>query len=103
MLSGGASPEHLRVSSRAVAAALPSATAVELRGQGHSALATAPGAVAATKALLARARFEPPAALVQEAAAVFSRAVQGPEGIEGTMAFLQKRKASWVPASADPT
>jgi pimeloyl-ACP methyl ester carboxylesterase len=47
VLYGGASPEHLRVSSRAVAAALPSATAVELEGQGHSALATAPDVVAA--------------------------------------------------------
>jgi isohexenylglutaconyl-CoA hydratase len=60
-------------------------------------LQCAPGAIASTKALLSRARFEPPAALVQEAAAIFSRAVQGPEGIEGTMAFLQKRKAAWVP------
>jgi pimeloyl-ACP methyl ester carboxylesterase len=47
VLSGDASPEHLRVSSRAVAAALPSAIAVELEGQGHSALATAPDVVAA--------------------------------------------------------
>jgi isohexenylglutaconyl-CoA hydratase len=60
-------------------------------------LACAPGAVAATKALLARARFQPPAALVAEAAAVFSRAALGPEGVEGTLAFLQKRKANWVP------
>jgi isohexenylglutaconyl-CoA hydratase len=60
-------------------------------------LACAPGAVAATKALMAKARFAPPAELVQEAAAVFSKAAQGPEGIEGTMAFLQKRKPSWAP------
>lgn len=60
-------------------------------------LQCAPGAVAATKALIAKARFQSPAALVQEAAAVFSRAALGPEGIEGTTAFLQKRKASWVP------
>ena len=57
----------------------------------------APGAVAATKALIAKARFQPPAALVREAAAVFSAAALGPEGIEGTTAFLQKRKARWVP------
>lgn len=62
-----------------------------------SILACAPGAVAATKALLAKARFQPPAALVAEAADVFSRAALGPEGMEGTLAFLQKRKASWVP------
>jgi isohexenylglutaconyl-CoA hydratase len=63
-------------------------------------LACAPGAVAATKALIAKARFQPPAALVTEAAQVFSRAALGPEGTEGTMAFLQKRRASWVPAGA---
>ncbi len=60
-------------------------------------LQCAPGAVAATKALLARARLHAPASLVQEAAEVFSRAALGPEGVEGTTAFLQKRKASWVP------
>lgn len=60
-------------------------------------LACAPGAVAATKALLAKARLQPPAALVAEAAEVFSRAALGPEGMEGTMAFLHKRKANWVP------
>jgi isohexenylglutaconyl-CoA hydratase len=65
-------------------------------------LACAPGALAATKALLAKARFQPPAALVAEAAQVFSKAVLGPEGVEGTMAFLQKRKASWVPDEPAP-
>ncbi len=63
----------------------------------HDMLQCAPGAVAATKALIARARFEPPAALVQQAAAVFSAAALGAEGIEGTTAFLQKRKPSWAP------
>ena len=68
-----------------------------------SILACAPGALAATKALLAKARFQPPAALVPEAAQVFSQAVLGAEGMEGTMAFVQKRKAAWVPAEpADP-
>jgi isohexenylglutaconyl-CoA hydratase len=33
---------------------------------------------------------------VQEAALVFSRAAQGPEGLEGTTAFLQKRKPNWA-------
>jgi isohexenylglutaconyl-CoA hydratase len=60
-------------------------------------LACAPGAVAATKALLAKARFQPPATLVAEAARVFSRAALGTEGAEGTLAFLQRRKANWVP------
>ena len=60
-------------------------------------LQCAPGAVAATKALMAKARFAAPATLVQEAAAVFAQAALGHEGSEGTLAFLQKRKPSWVP------
>jgi isohexenylglutaconyl-CoA hydratase len=64
----------------------------------QSVLRCAPGAVAATKALLAKARLRAPAALVLEAATVFAHAVQGPEGIEGTAAFLQKRAPAWVPA-----
>ena len=62
-------------------------------------LQCAPGAVAATKALMAKARFHTAASLVREAAEVFSKAAIGPEGLEGTTAFLQKRKASWVPGS----
>jgi isohexenylglutaconyl-CoA hydratase len=60
-------------------------------------LQCAPGAVAATKALMAKARFHTAASLVQGAAQVFSAAALGPEGLEGTTAFLQKRKASWAP------
>jgi isohexenylglutaconyl-CoA hydratase len=60
-------------------------------------LQCAPGAVAATKALIAKARFHTPASLVQHAAEVFSAAALGAEGLEGTTAFLQKRKASWMP------
>jgi len=61
-------------------------------------LLCAPGALAATKALLAKARWNAPAALVDEAAAIFSRAARSPEGMEGASAFLQKRKPMWVPA-----
>jgi isohexenylglutaconyl-CoA hydratase len=46
---------------------------------------------------MAQARFHAPAALVQHAAEVFSAAVLGAEGSEGTAAFLEKRKARWVP------
>ena len=60
-------------------------------------LQCAPGAVAATKALIAKARLQSPASLVQQAAEVFSAAALGAEGLEGTTAFLQKRKANWVP------
>ncbi len=63
-------------------------------------LQCAPGAVAATKALIAKARFQSPASLVQEAAQVFSAAALGSEGVEGTTAFLQKRKAKWCPGVA---
>lgn len=59
-------------------------------------LRCAPGAIATTKALLQRARHEPPEALIDDAAALFSQAVQGPEGIEGTTAYLQKRAPRWA-------
>lgn len=59
-------------------------------------LACAPGALGATKALMAKARLQEPQSLVQEAAAIFSRAAQGPEGLEGMTAFIQKRKPNWV-------
>ena len=59
-------------------------------------LACAPGALAATKALMAQARLREPQDLVQQAAAIFSRAAQGPEGMEGIAAFMQKRKPQWA-------
>lgn len=59
-------------------------------------LACAPLALAATKALIAQARWSPAAELVAHAAAVFSRAAQSSEGMEGTTAFLQKRKPNWA-------
>lgn len=59
-------------------------------------LACAPGALAATKALMAQARLREPQDLVQHAAAIFSRAAQGPEGLEGIAAFMQKRKPQWA-------
>jgi isohexenylglutaconyl-CoA hydratase len=59
-------------------------------------LACAPGALAATKALMAKARLQEPRALIDEAAAIFSDAAQGAEGIEGMTAFMQKRKPQWA-------
>jgi len=59
-------------------------------------LACAPGALGATKALMAQARLHEPQDLVQAAAAIFSRAAQGPEGLEGMTAFIQKRKPQWA-------
>jgi isohexenylglutaconyl-CoA hydratase len=60
-------------------------------------LACAPGALAATKALMQRARLEPAPALVADAAAVFAQSAQSAEGIEGMTAFIQKRKPNWTP------
>lgn len=59
-------------------------------------LACAPGALATTKALMARARLTEPSHVLRDAAIIFSNAVHGPEGQEGTMAFLQKRKPTWA-------
>lgn len=59
-------------------------------------LACAPGAVTATKALMAKARLTLPSDMVQQAAVIFSRAAQGAEGLEGMTAFLQKRKPNWA-------
>lgn len=73
--------------------ALDAALVRVLREIGHG----APGAIAATKHLLAKARWVEPKALIKEAAEVFSAAARGPEGIEGAIAFIQKRKPSWAP------
>lgn len=62
-----------------------------------SILACGPQAIAATKRLLSHARLSPPEQLVDDAAALFARAVLSDEGQEGTSAFMQKRKPYWVP------
>ena len=59
-------------------------------------LRCAPGAIAATKALMARALHTPSADLVEDAARLFARAARGPEGVEGMSAFLQKRAPAWA-------
>jgi len=60
-------------------------------------LACAPGALAATKALVRRARWSTATDLIQESARAFSLAALGAEGTEGMGAFLQKRKPRWSP------
>ena len=62
-------------------------------------LQCAPRAVAATKLLMARARLTAPAELVADAAEAFTQAALGEEGMEGVMAFVQKRQPKWAPAS----
>ncbi|BCX72348.1 enoyl-CoA hydratase/isomerase family protein [Acinetobacter sp. Tol 5] len=56
---------------------------------------TAPQASRMTKALLHRTLNEPLTALLDDAAQQFAQAVGGEEGMEGTMAFIQKREPNW--------
>jgi len=58
----------------------------------------APDAIAATKRILhiSHTQSLPPAALIDEAARLFAAAARGPEGQEGTMAFIEKRLPAWA-------
>ncbi len=56
----------------------------------------APGANARTKRLVLDVGSVPMDALLDRAAGEFSAAVQGSEGQEGTMAFIQKRLPAWA-------
>ncbi len=56
----------------------------------------APGANATTKVLLLASEDEPLDALLDRAAGLFADAVLGSEGVEGTMAFVQKRRPKWA-------
>ncbi|MFZ5756252.1 MAG: enoyl-CoA hydratase/isomerase family protein [Pseudomonadota bacterium] len=56
----------------------------------------APNANANTKRLLHLAGSVPLGSALDEAAVMFSQAVGGSEGAEGTMAFVQKRPAAWA-------
>lgn len=56
----------------------------------------APGANAATKALLLASESEPLGPLLDRAAGLFASAVVSAEGSEGTLAFVQKRPPSWA-------
>lgn len=59
----------------------------------------APNATRLTKQLMMRARSESPEQLVEHAASVFAAALKSPEGMEGTLAFMQKRKPCWAQRS----
>ncbi len=56
----------------------------------------APNANANTKRLLHLTRQIPLTQALDEAAVMFSQAVTGAEGSEGTLAFVQKRPATWA-------
>ena len=58
-------------------------------------LRCAPGANGRTKALLLASVDEPLEAVLDRGAQWFAEAVRGEEGIEGTQAFVQKRKPGW--------
>lgn len=60
-------------------------------------LRCAPGAIAATKRILLDVGRVDHDTLLDAAADRFAEAVRGPEGIEGTTAFIQKRKPNWTP------
>ena len=48
-----------------------------------------------TKQLILKAAEHEASELIDEAAKAFSAAVQGQEGVAGTMAFIQKKPAPW--------
>jgi isohexenylglutaconyl-CoA hydratase len=97
-VSGGRLDANAALAIRLVHAVQPAADIdAALAHAIHECLQCAPGAVAATKALMAKARFAAPASLVQEASQVFARAALGPEGVEGASAFVGKRKPKWAP------
>lgn len=74
------------------AAALDAAVQAQLRQIARC----APHALAATKALMARAQQVAARDLVPEAAAVFARAALGDEGREGLAAFAERRAPRWA-------
>jgi isohexenylglutaconyl-CoA hydratase len=56
----------------------------------------APGANAVTKAIMLSVGRRDLDEILDDAARQFAEAVRGPEGAEGTMAFLQKRLPKWT-------
>lgn len=80
-----------------VVAADDAALDQEIRTAVNQILKCAPEAVAETKRLMhSAAGAAPMDDLLSYAAESFTRAVRGPEGREGTKAFVEKRKPAWV-------
>ena len=77
-------------------AAQREAAVTEVLGQ---ILRCAPGAIATTKRLMTDVGQVEHERLLDRAADAFAEAVRGPEGTEGTTAFLQKRAPHWAPQS----
>ena len=61
-------------------------------------LRNAPGAVAATKRLMAQSRQQSVRERIETAAAAFSLSITSDEAVEGRLASLQKRKPTWAAA-----
>ena len=59
-------------------------------------LRCAPGAIASTKQIMRDVGRVEHETLLDDAAQAFAAAARGPEGSEGTMAFLQKRRPKWA-------
>ncbi len=62
----------------------------------HDLQQCAPNATQVTKALLQQVGHQPLEHLLDDAAEAFACAIQSSEGMEGGMAFIQKRPASWA-------
>jgi methylglutaconyl-CoA hydratase len=60
-------------------------------------LTSAPGAIAGAKSLIAAVADRPPAHVAQLTAETIARHRAGVEGQDGMRAFLEKRKAGWLP------
>jgi isohexenylglutaconyl-CoA hydratase len=65
-------------------------------------LRCAPDAIASTKRILLASQrtTQEPGELIVEAARLFAAAARGPEGQEGTLAFIEKRLPAWAEPSA---
>ena len=61
----------------------------------------APGAIAATKKIVLAVGETPMATLLDAAADDFAACARGAEGVEGMMAFIQKRKPTWDVGGGD--
>lgn len=61
----------------------------------------APGAIAVTKAIIARVGEEDHEALLDDCARVFAAAARGEEGSEGAKAFLERRRPAWAEQVAE--
>ncbi len=62
----------------------------------------APGANATTKRLIEKVDHTSLDQLLDEGAQAFAHAIRSPEGVEGTMAFVQKRLPEWAKQGPNP-